>query len=684
MAKRVKATKTGPAERRAGRASADSVTHDRPAPRGAAITGLAVALIIAAGLFTYRNSFAGVFVLDDGPAIVLNPHIKSLWPLSRAMSAPPEVTVAGRPIVSLSLALNYSMASPDVRDVLEAPGPGASAELVERHARNLWGYHALNLAIHLAAALVLFGVVRRTIAAIGGPNGRPLQLHLSATPVALAIALIWCVHPLQTGSVTYIVQRAESLMGLFYLLTIYCAIRAHERERRALWIGASVLACDLGMGSKEVMVTAPVMVWLWDRTFAAARTGGGGDDARSARDRRWLYAGFAATWLILAWLMLTNPRPQSVGFGSADWTWWSYLVTQAGVVVHYLRLAFVPSPLVLDYGWPQAEGLIQVLPQIGLLILLFALSAWALWKRHPAGFIGAWFFVILAPTSSVVPIFTEVAAEHRMYLPLAAVVASVVIGVVAVLSRVGAGARRAIGAALTTAVVIVFSVMTDARNADYTSDERIWLDTITKRPGNARARNNYAADLLLRNDPSGAVPHLRQAVAIDPAFASAQGNLGVALCRTGRCEEGVGHLQRALTIDPAATRAHRDLAEAYASLGRNREAATHFLKALERAPDDVFLLNRAGWILATAPEADVRDGRRALTLAERAVQVTARRDEISLDTLAAALAELGRFADAATAGADALAIARQRGNTQIIPELEQRLALYRSRSGAGR
>ena len=230
---------------------------------------LAALLIVAAGLFAYRGSFAGAFVLDDGPAIVLNPHIKSVWPLSRAMSAPSEVTVAGRPIVSLTLAINYALAAPDVRDVLEAPGPGAPAEIVERHSRNLWGYHALNLAIHLAAALVLFGAVRRTVLAAAART-RSVRVQERATAIALAVALIWCVHPLHTGSVTYIVQRAESLMGLFYLLTIYCAIRAHEPENRAKWIAGSIAACALGMGSKEVMVTAPVMVLLWDWTFGNA------------------------------------------------------------------------------------------------------------------------------------------------------------------------------------------------------------------------------------------------------------------------------------------------------------------------------------------------------------------------------------------------------------------------------
>src|SRR2546425_11734408 len=139
------------------------------------------------------TSLAGVFVFDDGPAIADNPHIHHLWPLSTAMAAPPDSTVSGRPIVSLTLALNYAL-TPD-----------------------LWGYHAVNLAIHVLAALTPFGIVRRTLAT----GGRHVS-DTSLTPLALCIALLWAVHPLQTSAVTYVVQRAESLMGLFSLLTLYC------------------------------------------------------------------------------------------------------------------------------------------------------------------------------------------------------------------------------------------------------------------------------------------------------------------------------------------------------------------------------------------------------------------------------------------------------------------------------
>ena len=238
---------------------------------GSARLWVAAAAIVAAGLCAYANSFSGAFVFDDTPAIVENPHVKTVRPLTRSMSAPPEVTVSGRPIAAFTLAINYALAPIDVRDVMTPGGPGAPVGTGARYLRNVWGYHAFNLAIHLAAALTLFGVIRRTLLSPGMRD----HFGQAALPLALAVALLWVVHPLQTESVTYIVQRVESLMGLCYLLTLYCAIRAWDAREASsrLWAFAAIVACALGMGSKEVMVTAPVMVAVWDSVFVPGAAG---------------------------------------------------------------------------------------------------------------------------------------------------------------------------------------------------------------------------------------------------------------------------------------------------------------------------------------------------------------------------------------------------------------------------
>jgi tetratricopeptide (TPR) repeat protein len=670
--------------RRSSRARTRPRTVRRPRLRQSFPLFAAVALVIVAGAIAYSNGFRGVFVFDDEPAIVENEYIRRLWPLSRAMGAPPGTTVSGRPVVALSLAVNYALAPADARDVLREPPAGASAEQVERFHRNLRGYHAVNLLVHLAAALTLFGIVRRTLLS------EPLRARFgpSSTTLALVVSLLWVVHPLTTASVTYVIQRAESLMALCYLLTVYCAIRAMDaggaRGGRLGWGAASVAACALGMATKESMVTAPLAVMLWD--FQFVRSPDGAEQAsprassafRPVLAQRWpLYASLAATWIVLALLVAGDHRPYAAGFHFAEWPWWRYLATQAGVLLHYLRLVFLPWPLVLDYDWPAVGSVRSAFGPIAVMSALATATVAAVARRQPVGFPAGVFFLVLGPTSSVLPIVSEVAAEHRMYLPLAAAVAIVVPVAATALKRAGISHR--IGVLTVILLAAGLCTMTLARNRDYQTFERIWLDTVQKRPANARARTNYATALLQQGRYAEAEEQSRAAVAVRPRMTEAHLALGVGLLAQRRFDEGITHLHAALETAPGNLAAHRNLAEAFASQGRMVEAVRHYDEALRRAPDDVMLLNRVGWILATAGAVPPRDGHRAVALAERAVQLTSAGDVESLDTLAAAYAEAGRFDDAVAAGRRALDLARTRRRVDMVPELGHRLALYERR-----
>jgi protein O-mannosyl-transferase len=344
-------------------------------------------LLIGIGLATYFNSFEGAFLLDDRIRIVNNQQIRQFWPHLAAF-------IRGvRPILQVSVALNYAVGGLDP-----------------------WGYHAFNLITHLVAGLLLFGIVRRML------ESESLRARYGAASrwLALAVAAIWLAHPLQTESVTYIIQRAESLMGLFFLLTLYCGVRACGSPHPRRWGIAAVVACALGMGTKEVMVTAPILMLLYDRMFIAS-------SFRDAIRRRWgLYAGLTATWLVLGLAMVVNP-PDEPMFIVSGLNPWSYAATQFEVIVHYLRLAIWPAPLVFDCAWPIAEPGSSVMPSAVIVLALGAATILALLKRAWVGFWGAWFFLILAPTSSIMPI-ADVAFEHRMYLSLAAVVVVAVVG----------------------------------------------------------------------------------------------------------------------------------------------------------------------------------------------------------------------------------------------------------------
>ncbi len=402
---------------------------------------------------------------------------------------------------------------------------------------------------------------------------------------------------------------------------------------------------------------------------------------------RWrLYAGLAATWVILAAGLVVERWPHSIGAAVEGWTPWTYLLTQAGVIVHYLRLSFVPVPLVLDYdGWPMARSVLDVAPQAALLGVLVAATMAAVVRRAPWGFASAWFFALLAPSSSVLPLATEIAAERRMYTALVAVVALAIIGAYGLgqllLERLVPDRRRwrtaAVVAVLALAGVTVgLATITLDRNRDYWSEERIWQDTVDKRPDNPRARMNYGVVLAAARRYPEAEAQLREALRLKEPVAKAHLNLGSILCSEQRFEEGVPHLERAVALDPELSTAQANLGEAYGALGRRAQAAQHFALAVKGEPDRPFLLNRLGWLLATSPEDDVRDAARAVELGERAVRLTSRLDTESLDTLAAAYAEAGRFDAAAATAREALALLARRGT--VDRALADRLSLYRS------
>ena len=660
------------ARRQASRARSRAVPKAAQPARSVPVLALAGVLAVT-GLWAYSTSFAGVFVLDDVRAIVRNPTIRALWPLSTPLSPPSGATVSGRPIANLTLAINHALAPPDVRGVFGPGNPGAPPGTAERFLRNVWGYHFLNLVIHVAAALTLFGVVRRTLLS---PSLRG-RFEKPATWLAFVAALLWLVHPLQTESVTYVVQRVESLMGLFYLLTLYCAIRAAETPRARAWAAGAIVCCALGMATKETMVTAPIMVWMWYRVF-----GEGQDD----RPRWVLLAGLAATWSVLAVLVYHEYRAPSVELERG--VVGSYLATQAAVVMHYLRLAVVPTPLVFLYTWPLASSFAAVAPQAMLLTALVVLTIIGIVRRHPLGFAGTWFFLILAPTSSVLPIVTEVAAEHRMYLPLAAVVVCAVVGahVIAdlILTRRAAGLRvrrRAglVGAALAVALVVTYGTATRARNRDYWSEERLWLDTVTKQPGNQRARVAYGVALSTAGRLADAEAQLQIAVDLVPGDPVAQGRLGAVQAAQGKVDPAITHLERALAMRPDDVDAHRWLGEAYASRRQDALAIAHLERALAVMTDDPVLLSHLAALLADSPDASLRDGVRAVDLAERAARLTSRRNALILDILSVAYASVGRYAAAASTAEEALGVARAEGNGALVSELEYRASRYRAR-----
>ena len=532
---------------------------------------LAFAVVVA-----YSNSLAGVFLFDDRAAILANPTIQHGWLAALSPPAHGE-PVSGRPLTNLSFALNYQISGFDP-----------------------WSYHVLNLIIHLLAALALFGVVRRTLLL---PQLRD-RWAADSFPVALTASLWWALHPLQTDSVTFISQRAESLMGLCFLLTLYAFVRSVDSRRAFAWQAGAVAACLLGVFCKEVIVTAPVLVWLFDRTFVA------GTFAGALRQRAKFYLALAATWLPLAWLVWnTGTRGGTAGFGSGVSSY-DYALTQFPTIAHYLSLIFWPQPLLVDYGPHLAHGFAEIGPAFLLIAVLLAATVWLLWRRPRLGFVGVWFFVILAPSSSIVPVATETAAEHRVYLSLAAL---------AVLAALGlrACARGPVFLAVAGSLALVFTVLTSHRNQDYFVELDNYRLLVANQPANDRAHLNFGVRLAEANRLAESAQEFRNSLRLNPTAADAEYNLALTLVKLDQTAAALTHYQNAVGLNPNYGEAHEGLAALLLQTGPAPNAIPEFETAARLLPNsaeahlslaNAYILNHQ-WEQATA------EYRRVLALA---------------------------------------------------------------------
>jgi tetratricopeptide (TPR) repeat protein len=516
---------------------------------------LAAALLVVAILVAYANSFSGPFVFDDLHSITLNPTIRRLASAD-IWSPPADVTVSGRPLLNASLAFNHAIGGEAVR-----------------------GYHVVNLTIHVLAALTLFGVMRRTF---GGPRLRAqFGVDRDVTWAAFAVALLWALHPLATESVTYVIQRAESLMALCYLLTLYCFVAAAEAPRSRRWQVAGAAACAAGMATKETMVTAPLVVLLYDRVFV------GGAWHEIWRRRRAFYWALAATWLLLAFLIAqTGGRAGTAGF-SAGATPLEYALTQSRAIVRYLGLAVWPHPLVLDYGEFTTPHVAALLP-FAALILVLAGAAFALARRAPAaGFALGAFALVLAPTSTFFPIYTEPVAEHRMYLPLAALCALAI-----------AGLHRMIPRRMTAIALLAAAcgLLTWQRNDVYRSERTLWQEAVRAAPGNPRARASLARALAASGDTKAAEAQFFAALALRPDHVDARRGLADLLTDQNRPTEAAQQWRVLLQSHPDDFIAHNALGNILFQQGDLPAAAKHFESAVRAQPDSAPAHNNLGCV----------------------------------------------------------------------------------------
>lgn len=491
----------------------------------------AVVLIGLTAVYIYAWTLNAPFLFDDDDNIVENRSIQTLS-LSNLFSVP------RRGVAYTSFALNY-----------------------QAHGHWPAGYRVTNVAIHILAGLVLFDLVRLTLKRAGFED----RYQVPAASFSLVLALVWVAHPLQTQAVTYIVQRMESLASLFYLACLWSLARGSGSDRPWPWMVASAAACWLGMATKEIVATLPLVALLYDRIFLAASW-------QELWRRRWfLYLAYFAALGWVVWqsavaLGLTSGSSTAMttstaGAGIHAVSRWEYLCTQAGVILHYLRLAVVPIGQCVDYAWPIAQSPRQWLPAGLVVAALLVATVILLLKRPPVGFLGAWFFLILAPTSSFIPI-QDPAFEHRMYLPLAAVVIG--LGLLALEAhrrwlkpKLGPRWQRNVPLVAGGVLVVLLGALSALRNEVYRSPWAMWHDVAAKAPDNPRA---YASIGWMRwqlKDIRGAIAAHQRAIALSE--------------QRGRFLAGTDYLY------------HVQLGDFYLAAGDRPQAARHYRVALDNA-----------------------------------------------------------------------------------------------------
>jgi tetratricopeptide (TPR) repeat protein len=375
-------------------------------------------------------------------------------------------------------------------------------------------------------------------------------------------------------------------MGLCFLAAVYAALRGFAAESPTRWFRASAAASLLAVLAKEIGVIAPLVILLYDGYVVSGGLG------RALGRHRPLYLGLAWSWVVAGLLQLGAPRGSSVTLAAPGLGPLGYLSRQPGALLTYLKLVFWPSPLVFDYGDPPpAPAPFALVVSATVVLALVVASVLALRRSPRAGWAGVSFFLILSPTSTVIPIVTEVVAEHRMYLPLAAVLGIVVAGAVTLGRRLAdaaalppAGVKR-LGWVLVLAAAVALGVCTRQRNEVYGSELALWRDTAAEEPRNPRALSNLGMAFYEAGRMSDAQDSFSEALAIRPDDFNATGGLALALEGLGQAGEALGYMRRAVRLDPSSQNARQGVVRLAMKLGRVEDALQAARSYVERFPE---------------------------------------------------------------------------------------------------
>ncbi len=529
-----------------------------------------VTLVILAffilGFLIYSNTFQSPFVFDDKVRILDNPDIRideltinNLWNAAFGKQSP-----KSRPVGNISFALNYYF-----------------------HQYELAGYHVVNIVIHIINGILLWLFLTKTFS-LKSVRSKIIRGEW----VALFAAFLWLANPVQTQSVTYIVQRLNSMAAMFYLLSLLSYLNGRlttKKKMRWAWLLGAALGWLLALGCKQNTAILPFFILLYEWYFF--------QDLKVAWLKRNLkyFIIVLAVFIGVALLFLGSKpidRLTSISdFANQEFTLAERVMTQFRVVIYYLSLIFFPHPsrLNLDYDFPLSVSLINpfttllsLLGIVALIILAVCLAK----KQRLISFCIFWFLGNLVIESSVIPI--AIIFEHRLYLP------SMLVGVVPVILFYRYLKPQWLPAVISCFLILLCAYWTFERNKVWRDNATLWADCVKKSPNKARPYSNLGVAQKLQNKTDEAVLNFRKALQLDPDFASAHDNLGIVLDDQGKTDEAIEHFRRAIEINPKFVKAHNNLGVALLKQGKTDEAVEHFLQALQMKPDFARPYNNLG------------------------------------------------------------------------------------------
>ncbi len=525
---------------------------------------LASVLLIIIVLIVYANTFDAPFVFDDLLNIKENVGIRLTRFTPESLA---RVLGSDRPLAGLSFALNYYFHADDVR-----------------------GYHLLNLVIHIITGLLIMLVAEQTLR----------RCEMGSTAIPVFAAGLWLVHPVHTQSVTYIVQRMNAMATMFYMLALFCYIRARVKTadginpfERALLYALCLVSAILGLAAKETVATLPIILLLYEWFFFQHM-----NSTWLKKQLPWIGLVILTTMVLIVFFMGDNPLNTIYGmYDKLDFTLKQRLLTQASVVVYYVSLLVFPFPsrLTLVYDFPLSRTMTEPMPTALAITALVMLCAAVLCstRKHPLpAFCIVWFLVTLSVESTVIGL--DLIFEHRTYLPS---IFPLIGFVWLAFTRIPA---KAAAVAIISTAIIACGIWTHQRNSTWQSPVRLWQDTVNKSPGKALPYNNLAVCLAESGRLDEAVSNYQTALDIKPDYASAHYNLGVDLYQTGRHPSAIDHLETAVRLEPENVQALNALGLAYAAAGRGEDAVNSYFQALHVRPDFMPALTNLGIALAAS------------------------------------------------------------------------------------